>query len=77
MDTENTQSWWESRTNITAMVVAVGVLGPIWGNKMFPTLSQEQQDAIVTVVMFVGVPTVIYFRNVATQAIAWFWKKPQ
>lgn len=68
MGSEPTIFWWESRTNISAVVLLVVSMSALWGGKL-AGLPSEAQEAIVTVAMTVGVPLIIYFRNKARSLI--------
>lgn len=67
------ESWLSSRTNVTALIVGIGVLASVWGAK-FINLSQEARDALVTLIVGGGVPLIIYFRTKARRLLEW-WRK--
>jgi uncharacterized membrane protein YfcA len=63
--------WYESRTNITALVLLMTTLMAVWfGDELAKRFSVPGvQEALVTLVMVIGVPMIIRFRNAATKLI--------
>lgn len=74
MDEQKPGSWLSSRTNVTALIMGIVVLASIWGAKSIGALSQVQIDALVSLVMVVGVPAIVYFRTTAERVLTW-WRK--
>lgn len=72
MDEQKPGSWLSSRTNVTALIMGIVVLASIWGAKSIGALSQVQIDALVSLVMVVGVPAIVHFRNQARKVVTWW-----
>lgn len=68
MDENNKQEWYESRTNIAAMVLMASGLSALYGGKLAGA-SPEIREAVVTVLLLVLPPVIIKLRNIAKKVI--------
>jgi hypothetical protein len=68
MDENKAQEWYESRTNIAAMVLMASGLSAVYGGKL-AGMSPEIREALVTVLLIVLPPVIIKLRNIAKKVI--------